>query len=94
MQSPEITLFLSLLLTNNPSSVLRVSHTDAVSEFIFGSYHAFRIGVGDNAFTLWQGLQSSVFIWVAMVAGCYFFLHLSPWGNWVFALGGDQESAA
>ena len=88
-----ITLFLSLLLTNNPSSVLRDSHTDAVSEFIFGSYHAFRIGVGDNAFTLWQGLQSSVFIWVAMVAGCYFFLHLSPWGNWVFALGGDQESA-
>ncbi len=28
-----------------------------------------------------------------MIAGCYYFLHVSPWGNWVFALGGDQESA-
>lgn len=28
-----------------------------------------------------------------MVAACYYFLHVSPWGNWVFALSGDQESA-
>ncbi len=39
------------------------------------------------------GFRSSVFWWIAMIIGFIFFLHKSPWGNWVFALGGDQESA-
>lgn len=39
------------------------------------------------------GFRSSVFWWIAMIAGFIYFLHKSPWGNWVFALGGDQESA-
>ncbi|ASP35885.1 ABC transporter permease [Labrenzia sp. VG12] len=39
------------------------------------------------------GFRTSVFWWAAMVAAFVFFLHYSPWGNWVFALGGDQESA-
>lgn len=39
------------------------------------------------------GFNSSVFWWLALVAGFYYFLHLSPKGSWVFALGGDQESA-
>ncbi|WP_420325832.1 ABC transporter permease [Mameliella sp.] len=39
------------------------------------------------------GFNSSVFWWLALVAAFYFFLHKSPKGSWVFALGGDQESA-
>jgi simple sugar transport system permease protein len=39
------------------------------------------------------GFNSSVFWWLGMIAAFIFFLHFSPKGSWVFALGGDQESA-
>ena len=39
------------------------------------------------------GFNSSVFWWIGLVAAFIFFLHYSPKGSWVFALGGDQESA-
>ncbi|WP_424930727.1 ABC transporter permease [Amaricoccus tamworthensis] len=39
------------------------------------------------------GFNSSVFWWIAAIGMFYYFLHLSPKGSWVFALGGDQESA-
>ncbi len=39
------------------------------------------------------GFNSSVFWWAGLVAVFYYFLHKSPKGPWVFALGGDQESA-
>ena len=39
------------------------------------------------------GFNSSVFWWLGLTAIFYFFLHKSPKGSWVFALGGDQESA-
>lgn len=39
------------------------------------------------------GFRSSVFWWFGMIGIFIYFLHYSPWGNWVFALGGDQESA-
>jgi simple sugar transport system permease protein len=39
------------------------------------------------------GFNSSVFWWLGMIAAFIFFLHYSPKGSWVFALGGDQESA-
>ncbi|WP_106743370.1 ABC transporter permease [Yoonia maritima] len=35
----------------------------------------------------------SIFWWIGFVVVYFFFLHLSPFGNWVFALGGDRESA-
>lgn len=41
----------------------------------------------------WGGFRSSVFWWLGMIGVFVYFLHYSPWGNWVFALGGDQESA-
>lgn len=87
-----LTLFLSILITDTTQLGLPDANTDALSEFMFGTYHTFRLG-GEDGLTLWQGVQSSVFIWFAVVAACYYFLHVSPWGNWVFALGGDQESA-
>jgi simple sugar transport system permease protein len=34
-----------------------------------------------------------IFWWLGIAAVFYFLLHKSPWGNGVFALGGDKESA-
>ena len=34
-----------------------------------------------------------IFWWLGFVAAIYYLLHVSPWGNWVFALGGDRDSA-
>jgi simple sugar transport system permease protein len=35
----------------------------------------------------------SIFWWLGFVAVFFYFLHISPIGNWVFAVGGDAESA-
>ncbi len=37
--------------------------------------------------------QVSIFWWAGFIAVFYYLVHMSPWGNWVFALGGDRESA-
>lgn len=37
--------------------------------------------------------QVTIFWWVAFVVVVFFVLHVSPAGNWIFALGGDKESA-
>lgn len=34
-----------------------------------------------------------IFWWLGIAAVFYYLLHISPWGNGVFALGGDRESA-
>lgn len=39
------------------------------------------------------GFNASVFWWLGLAGAMAFFLHLSPRGPWVFAVGGDQESA-
>jgi simple sugar transport system permease protein len=35
----------------------------------------------------------SIFWWVGFSLALFFLLHLSPIGNWIFALGGDRDSA-
>jgi len=35
----------------------------------------------------------SIFWWLATAVCVFFLLHVSPIGNWIFALGGDRESA-
>jgi simple sugar transport system permease protein len=65
----------------------------AVSEFIMGDYHSLVIGEGDSKITIFRSLQSSFFIWIFVAIACFYILHVSPWGNWIFAMGGDQESA-
>lgn len=35
----------------------------------------------------------TIFWWIGFAALTFFILHISPWGNWIFALGGDRESA-
>ena len=37
--------------------------------------------------------QVGIFWWAGFAIIIYALLHLSPWGNWIFALGGDRESA-
>jgi len=37
--------------------------------------------------------QVGIFWWAGFVVVLYCLLHLSTWGNWIFALGGDRESA-
>ena len=53
---------------------------DAVSHTIFGA-------------ALGGMFQVGIFWWLGFVALIYAMLHLSAWGNWVFALGGDKDSA-
>lgn len=43
--------------------------------------------------TRYFGFRSAVYWWIGMIIVFWFFLHKSPWGNWVFAVGGDPESA-
>lgn len=35
----------------------------------------------------------SIFWWIGFSVAIFFLLHLSPVGNWIFALGGDRDSA-
>ena len=65
----------------------------AVSEFLMGDYHSLIVGPAETGFVIFQSLQSSFFIWIVFAAVCYFILHVSPWGNWIIAMGGDQQSA-
>ncbi|MBV1701970.1 MAG: ABC transporter permease [Hyphomicrobiales bacterium] len=37
--------------------------------------------------------QVTIFWWVGFVAIMFYLLHISPYGNWIYALGGDRESA-
>ena len=37
--------------------------------------------------------QVGIFWWAGFVVVIYYLLHVSPWGNWIFALGGSRESA-
>lgn len=37
--------------------------------------------------------QVAILWWTAFALVAWYLLHISPWGNWVFALGGSRESA-
>lgn len=37
--------------------------------------------------------QVVIYWWIGLTAVYYFFVHRSPVGNWIFAMGGDQTSA-
>jgi simple sugar transport system permease protein len=53
---------------------------DPIAKLMFGEYINYMF-------------QVTIFWWLGFAALIFFFLHLSPWGNWVYALGGDTESA-
>ncbi len=72
-----LNLFLSKFLAGNTTQAITSPNW---AKFLFGEYH------------FW-GFQSSVFWWIFLGIVLFFMLHKSPWGNWIFALGGDEESA-
>lgn len=73
-----IVLGLTVLITRSTSVALTV---EGPAKALFGDF-------------LFGGqLQVMVLWWLALTAVYVFFVHLSPWGNWIFAMGGDRTSA-
>lgn len=72
-----LTLGFSVLLTGTTSVALNAAPW---AKFLFGHFIA-------NSF------QVIIIWWLAITAIYVFFVHYSPFGNWLFALGGDKVSA-
>ncbi|MBB3300024.1 simple sugar transport system permease protein [Rhizobium sp. BK077] len=67
----------SVLVTGTTSVALTA---DPWAKFLFGQF----LGGSFQVIILW---------WVAITAIFIFFIHFSPYGNWIFAMGGDKVSA-
>jgi len=72
-----LTLGFSVLLTGSTSTAIVPSE---MSQALFGQF------VGDM-------FQVTIFWWMAIALGFVYLLHVSPVGNWIYALGGDRVSA-
>ena len=72
-----LTLGLSRVITGTTSVPL---HPDATTKQIFGN-------LIDGKF------EVAIFWWVGVAVVIAWILHATPYGNWVFAVGGDKESA-
>ncbi|MEZ5448419.1 MAG: ABC transporter permease [Thiolinea sp.] len=72
-----LTLFLSIVLTDTTAVSLKAP---AWAKAIFGDFY-------------FGGYQVIILWWLVLTALYVYFLHFSPWGNWLFALGGDKVSA-
>lgn len=73
-----IVLGLTVLITKSTSVALA---TEGVAKAMFGD------------FVLGGQLQVMVLWWLGLTAVYVFYVHLSPFGNWIFAMGGDKVSA-
>ena len=73
-----IVLGLTVLITKSTSVALKV---EGPAKAIFGDFLA-----GGQ-------LQVMVIWWLVLTAAYVFYVHLSPKGNWLFAMGGDKISA-
>ncbi|MEY2874042.1 MAG: hypothetical protein RLZZ373_1413 [Pseudomonadota bacterium] len=71
------TLGMSVLLTGATSTAIVPS---ATAKALLGQF------VGGM-------FQVTIFWWIAATAVAFYLLHVSPFGNWIFALGGDRVSA-
>lgn len=67
----------TVLLTGTTSIAIRAP---ALVKTLFGVY----FGAGFQVLILW---------WFAITAAFVFFVHYSRYGNWIFGMGGDMESA-
>jgi len=70
-------LGLSVLITGTTSVALTAA---PAAKLLFGSY-------------LGGTFQIMIFWWLALSGLYIFFVHYSPYGNWIFAMGGDKTSA-
>lgn len=72
-----LTLGFSVLLTGTTSVALTAAPW---AKFLFGQFLA--------------GSFQVIIVWWAVITAIYiFFVHFSPYGNWIFAMGGDKVSA-
>lgn len=74
-----IVLGLTVLITKSTSVALTV---EGPAKALFGD------------FILGGQLQVMALWWLALTALYIFFVHLSPFGNWIFAMGGDKSRPA
>lgn len=72
-----LTLGVSVLLTGSTSTAIIPGDT---AQFLLGQF------VGGM-------FQVTIFWWIAFIAVFFYVLHVSPFGNWIYALGGDRDSA-
>ena len=72
-----LTLTLSIIFSD---SSLVAYYAPDWAKFLFGT-------------VFYGGFRSIVFWFLLLAVIFYFVLHKSPWGNWIFATGGDLESA-
>jgi simple sugar transport system permease protein len=75
-----VVLGLSVLFTGTVSVALPPEKSGPVAKFLFGQF----IGGTFQVLIVW---------WLALTAIYVFYVHFSKWGNWLFAMGGDRESA-
>ena len=73
-----LVLGFSVLLTGTTSVAL---NTAPWAKFLFGQ---FILGGSFQVMILW---------WFVITAAFVFYVHYSPYGNWIFAMGGDRVSA-
>lgn len=72
-----LTLGFAVLLTGSTSTMIVPDH---ISKSIFGEY------IGGM-------YQVTIFWWIGFALILGYLLHVSPYGNWIFAMGGDRVSA-
>lgn len=72
-----LTLFLSIYLTDTTAVALKAP---AWAKAMFGDFY-------------FGSYQVIILWWLGMTAIYIYFLHFSPWGNWLYAMGGDKISA-
>ncbi|WP_083195003.1 ABC transporter permease [Pararhodobacter sp. CCB-MM2] len=93
-----------LIRTGLPSLIITIGTmfgvmglTLGLTVMIAGSTGVFLMSDVATRFVLGQFIggmfQVTIFWWLAFVAAFGFLLHVSPVGNWIFALGGDRVSA-
>lgn len=70
----------SVLLTGTTSVALSPDQSGPVAKFLFGQF------IGGS-------FQVSIVWWLLLTAIYIFYVHYSPFGNWIFAMGGDRVSA-
>ncbi len=70
-------LGLTLLITGSTTITLRAP---AIAKILLGSYFG-------------AGFQVLIFWWIGITSFFVYYLHYSPYGNWIFAMGGDKDSA-
>ncbi|WP_406871206.1 ABC transporter permease (plasmid) [Thioclava sp. 'Guangxiensis'] len=72
-----LTLGLSVLVTGSTATALS---PDPLTTTLLGHFVAYMF-------------QVTIFWWIGFAVMLAYILHVSPWGNWIYALGGDKISA-